>query len=333
MKYVIIGAGAAGVSAAKTIREIDGDGEVVIFGEERFFPYSRYLLTGFLCGSIMEDELAYTSPDLFKKMDITLRKGECVKTINPKEKFVRLFHNEVVHYNKLLIATGGTPYMGPVLQPYKKHIQRYYSLRDICVLKKKLPDINTCIVFGEGLSSLDLICGLYKSGKDVTYIIKGAKPDWTLVESSICEELHEILIEKKIKIITEDRITDVEKFDKQYRVFTLKQRELTADIVFAWDNYIPNISCIKGTGIEKKIGILVNKHMETIVKDIYAAGDCVEIYHPGLKNYWINFGWDNALEQGAVAGKNMTGQPEVYNIHETIVFNLMGESLKTRWRK
>jgi NADPH-dependent 2,4-dienoyl-CoA reductase/sulfur reductase-like enzyme len=333
MKYVIIGAGAAGVSAAKTIREIDTNGEVIILGEERFFPYNRYLLTDFLCDSIKENELIHTSASVFKKIGVTFRKGEHVKAIHPWKKCIKLFHNEVVHYDKLLIATGGTPGLGPVLQPFQKHIQRYYSLEDISLLKRKLPHIQKCIVFGEGVSSLDLLCGLCNLEKQVVYIIRGARADWELVEPEFYGELHAFLEEKGIKIITEDRVISIEKSNHCFQVQTLKQRKLTADIVFAWDHYRPNITCIKGTRIEKKLGILVDKQMRTSEEDIYAAGDCVEIYHPGLKNYWINFGWSNAQEQGEVAGKNMAGHRETYHIQKTIVFNLMGKSLRARWWK
>ncbi|NIM15622.1 MAG: FAD-dependent oxidoreductase [Candidatus Aminicenantes bacterium] len=335
MKHVIIGAGVAGVTAAQTIKEIDSSAEVVLIGEERFFPYKRYLLTEFLCGNTPEDELTYMPVEYFKEQGIQLRKGQNVKAINPAEKSIKLFHNEVMHYDKLLIATGGRPGLGPVLRPFREHIQPYYSLRDILVLKRRLPGINKCIVHGDGLSSLDLLRGLYHLGKQVTYIIKGERADFDLVESEFSGQLHEFLEEKGIEIITEDRVISIEKKNQHFQVMTLKQELLTADMVFAWDYYQPNIGFISPaeTGIEKKVGILVNLHMRTSVEDIYAAGDCVEIYHPGVKNYWINFGWNNAMEQGTAAGKNMAGREETYKVHEAIVFDLMGKTLKARWWK
>ena len=333
MKYVIIGAGAAGVTAAQSIRKIDGAGEVIVLGEERFFPYNRFMLTDFLCGSITEENLIYASAEYLRQIGVKFRKGEYVKSIHPGEKRIKLFHNEVMHYDKLLIASGGTPGLGPVLRPFRQHIQRYYSLEDIYLLKRKLPGIKKCVVFGDGLSSLDLLRGLIDSGKQVTYIFKGSKPDWSLVEPELYDELYEILKERGIEMVPEDRIISIEKSNRGYRVTTLKQQELRADIVFAWDHYKPNIACIQGTAIEKKLGILVNEYLRTSEEDIYAAGDCVEIYHPVLKNYWVNFGWPNAQEQGTAAGKNMAGQHEKYNIHETIVFNLMGKSLLARWWK
>lgn len=333
MKYVIIGAGAAGVNAAEILKKHDGSADVVIIGEEKFFPYNRYQLTDFFCEAMQQEDLFYTSSEFFKETGIRFRKGQCVKAIKPDEKCIKLAHNEIVYYDRLLIATGGCPSLGPVLKPYRHLIRRYYSLRDISLLKKKLPGIRQCIVSGQGLSSLDLICGLYKSGKEITYIIRGAKPRWDILGPGLIDEMAGILKEKGITIITEDRIAAIEEIDGKYRVFTLKQRELIADVVFAWDDYIPNISCIEGTNIEKRTGILVNEYLETSVDDIYAAGDCAEIYHTGLKTYWVNFGWPNALEQGEIAALNMTGQKKAYQVHDSIDFTLMGKALKARWWK
>lgn len=333
MKYVIIGAGAAGVAAAETIRETDPEGQVTVLGDERFFPYNRFMLTDFLSGAIDEDELIYSSAQYFSDIDVKLRKGELVKSIHPERKTLKLFHNEVVHYDKLLIATGGNPGLGPVLQPFKRNIQRYYTLRDAHMLKRRMVDLQSCIVFGGGLSSLDLLRGLLELGKKVTYIFKEAQPDWALAEPELNDELLKRLKEKGVEVVAEDRIISINKDNGGFQVETLTQKKLTADVVFAWDFYKPNLALIKGTGMQKKLGILVDEQLKTSIEDIYAAGDCVEIYHPGIKNYWINFGWPNAQEQGVIAGKNMAGLNETYKIQETLVFNLMGQPLRARWWK
>ena len=106
MKHIIIGAGVAGITAAKTIKEIDKSAEVVVIGNERFFPYKRFLLTEFLCGSIKKEDLIYFPIESLKELGIKLRKGEYVKAVEPSEKAIKLFHNEVAHYDKLLITTG-----------------------------------------------------------------------------------------------------------------------------------------------------------------------------------------------------------------------------------
>jgi NADPH-dependent 2,4-dienoyl-CoA reductase/sulfur reductase-like enzyme len=331
MKHVIIGAGVAGITAAKTIKDIDKDAEVVVIGDELFLPYKRCQLTEFLSNSIKREELLFFSVEKLKELGIKLRKGEFVKSIDTSEKVIKLHHNEVMHYDKLLIATGGRPGLGLVLRPYKKHIHFYYSLYDTLVLKEELPEIRKCIVFGDGVSCLDLISVLHNLGKQVTYITKGERATFALDQNDFEGELHEFLEEKGIEIITEDLIVSIEGSAHGYKVETVQQKMLTTDIVFAWDYYKPNISCIEGSAIEKKLGIIVNTRLETSEKDIYSAGDCVEIYHPSIKGYWINFGLPNALAQGEIAGKNMSGQNEEYKIQEAIVFNLMGKTLKARW--
>jgi NADPH-dependent 2,4-dienoyl-CoA reductase/sulfur reductase-like enzyme len=144
-------------------------------------------------------------------------------------------------------------------------------------------------------------------------------------------DLHDFLCSKGVEIIVNDRIVAAHQELDKFRVTTLNQKNLLADIVFAWDYYRPNIAIISGTAMEKKNGILVDQQLRTSLDDIYAAGDCVEIYHPQIKDYWINFGWPNAAEQGEIAGKNMVGAQMEYQIHETIPFNIMGKALKARW--
>ena len=93
MKYVIVGAGIAGVSAAQTIRNIDKNAEIILIGEERYFPYKRYLLSDFITGAIENEKIFYTSAEFFNEKEIKLRKAERVKSINPDEKSIKLFHN------------------------------------------------------------------------------------------------------------------------------------------------------------------------------------------------------------------------------------------------
>jgi NADPH-dependent 2,4-dienoyl-CoA reductase/sulfur reductase-like enzyme len=331
MKHVIIGAGIAGVSAAQTIKKIDRNAEVVLIGEERYFPYKRYLLSDFITGTIENEEIFYTSAEFFDEKGIKLRKSERVKSINTDEKSIKFFHNEVMLYDKLLIATGGCPAFGPVLRRYQKNVQSYYSLKDILLIKRKLPLIKDVIVFGEGLSHLDLMCSMKNLGKNVTYIVKGDQAEFPAVASEFEMTLHEFLLSKGIIVLPNDRVVAIKSHEKKYQVLTLNEKKLFADIVFAWDYYKPSIDCIENTKIEKKIGILVDQQLRTSVDDVYAAGDCVEIYHPNIKDYWINFGWPNAAAQGEIVGKNMTGLNVEYEIHETIPFNLMGKALKARW--
>ncbi|OQX86713.1 hypothetical protein B6D60_05655 [candidate division KSB1 bacterium 4484_87] len=331
MKYVIIGAGVAGVTAAETVRKIDSDGEIVLIGKEQFLPYKRYLLTEFFCGTISKEQLFSLSCEDLKRLKITFRKGQLAKSVDFENKKVKLFHNETVSYDKLLIATGGKPRIGPALRSFEKNLQLYYSLEDILLIKEKLDSVRTCVVFGQGLSTLDLMAGLKNLKKEVIYITKKPRAFFPLLQSNSDVDVHQFLSEKGVKIITNDRPVSVEKRDDKFIVETFNGEKLTADLVFAWDDYRPNIRFLENTKIDRKIGILVNEQLRTSVEDVYAAGDCAEIYHPKIKNYWINFGYPNAIEQGETAGKNMTGLNENYRIRETLVFHVLGKPFEARW--
>ena len=330
MKHVIIGAGIAGVTAAESIKKLDANAEVILIGEDRYFPYKRYLLTEFLIDAVEEKNIFYTDENYFEEKGITFRKGEVVKEIRPEWKSIKFFHSEVMEYDKLLIATGGQPTLGPLMLPYQKNIWSYYSLHDLLLLKKELSSIESCIVYGEGLSTLDLMRGMRSLGKKVIYLTNKRQAEFPLPEEDFPGGVHAFLESKGVAVIADDRIVGIEKIDAQFHVTTYRQQKIVSDAVFAWDGYQPNLNIIRGTDIEKRTGILVDNKLKTSVEDIYAAGDCVEIYHPTLDAHWINFGWPNAMKQGEIAGKNMAGQNSEYKIKEIIPFNLFGAPLKAR---
>ncbi len=331
MRHVIVGAGIAGTTAAQTVRSMDKKAEIILIGKEQFLPYKRHLLTEYLCEKVDEENLFYFDCPSFRQHDIIFRKGQFIKSIHAEHKQIKLNHNEIIGYDKLLIATGGGPQLGPVLRPFKKNLQQYYSLEDVLLLKRQLEKVNDCVVFGQGLSTLDLLAGMHNLGKDVTYIVKGEKAYFPLLDKEVNEEIHQFLNDKGIRIIAQDRPVSIKKAEKKYIVSTLEKREIKADIVFGWDYYQPNIDFIEGSPIEKSLGILVDQYLQTSAEDIFAAGDCVEIYHPEFENYWINFGYPNAKKQGEIAGKNMVGKKEKYKIQDTIPFKIMGKPLKARW--
>ncbi len=331
MKYVIIGAGVAGVSAAREIRQRDKDGEIVLIGKEQFLPYKRYLLTEFFCGRIKKEDIFSLSCEEIKELNIVFRKGQQAKSIDFERKKVKLFHNEIITYDKLLIATGGKPQIGPAFKRFQKNLQQYYSIEDILLLKSRLPKINDCIVYGQGVSTLDLMAGLKNLNKSVVYITKEVRATFPLLEKNTKIDIHQFLLEKGIKIVPNERIASVEKVGEKYVVETLSGKKLKADVVFAWNAYRPNISIIENTNIDRKIGILVDEYLRTSIEDVYAAGDCAEIWHPDIKNYWINFGYPNAMEQGEIAGKNMAGANKKYQVHETLIYHVMGKPFQARW--
>lgn len=331
MRHIIVGAGAAGIAAAKAIRAVDCAAEIILIGEEAFSPYRRYLLTDYLCGAVDEDDLFQFSEDYLRDKNISYRKGQRVTRVRPRDKALDLEHREVLRYDKLLVATGRCPNLGPVLRPFRQCVRSYHALEDVLVLREQLGELKHVIVSGHGVNKLDLIHGLCRLDKAVTYIVKGKSLEVPFLEPASEKAVDASLAAKGVEVIYDDRVIAVCSAERGYRVKTFNGRVLETDLVFASQSHEPNLACIRDAGIEAKSGILVDLRMRTTAEDVYAAGDCVEIYHPVLRNYWINFGWPNAIDQGTVAGRNMAGLDEEYRINETLVFNLLGKPLAARW--
>ncbi len=331
MRHVIVGTGAAGSTAARTIKQYQPEADVILVGEERFPPYNRYLLTDYLCGTVGDEELFHAFDAPLEDLGIKLRKGEAVDRVYPDKKEIRLEHGEVLAYDRLLIATGRRMGVMDTLRPFQKHIRSHYTLEDFLLLKADLPKINQVVASGQAVSTLSLILAMLQLGKKVSYVIRGPRVDIPILPPDIGAGLDDAMVAKGVDIVREDRIVGVQPAGEAYRVETYQGRDLSCDVVFAADTYRPNLKCVQGTGMEMSKGILVDLELHTSLEDIYAAGDCVEIYHPALKNYWINFGWPNAVQQGRVAGANMTGRHETYQISETIAFDILGKPFKARW--
>ena len=85
--------------------------------------------------------------------------------------------------------------------------------------------------------------------------------------------------------------------------------------------------------IEIDRGILVDDHLRTSVEDVWAAGDCAQPYHRGMRNYYLNFGWPNAKAQGRITGLNMTGKPTVYDTLKVNPYDIEGVEVGTPWWK
>jgi len=109
MQYVIIGASAAGLTSAETIREIDGSSKITVVSDEAEQLYSRCLLTYLISGKITEDGLKFKEADFFKKNNIDIITANGAESIDPKKKEVLLKDKKKIRFDKLLIATGASP--------------------------------------------------------------------------------------------------------------------------------------------------------------------------------------------------------------------------------
>ncbi len=125
----------------------------------------------------------------------------------------------------------------------------------------------------------------------------------------------------------------MEKTDSGFITKTESGKSYASDFIFAFMGMNPNIQFAVGSGINTDRGILVDEKLKTNFDDIFACGDCAQIYNSALKDYWVSTGWNNAEIQGKVAAKNLLGESNVASYPEETTFDFEGLKINTYWWK
>lgn len=307
MKYLIIGADAAGLSAANRIRS-KTDGKIIVVEKGKFVSYAACGMPYFIGNEISNYEaLLGRSVEYFKKKNIDiLTETEAVK-IDQLNKIVFCRGKaDKIAYDKLLIATGAEPFIPQV--PISS--ERVFTLKTIDdsikiknFIKKNTPKKVTII--GAGAIGIEMAEQFNRIGLSVL-MIERLPQILPIIDSDMAETVQNYLTEIGIRIKTETSLQAVEE-SKNIKVVT-DNGEFDTDFVLLSVGVKPCSDLTKSSGIKLgyKGAIAVDRSMKTSDDTIYAAGDCAETYHKLLGNRFIPLG-TTANKQGRIAGLAMTG--------------------------
>ena len=170
MKYVIIGNSAAAIGAVTGIRRIDDDGQIVIISREKHLAYSRPSISSLLAGKITMQKMPYRREDFYNKNKVEAMLDTEVSSIDTKAKQLKLKNKKTISYNRLLIATGGKPFVPPIKGLEKDDTLSFTTLDDSLKLKELSKKIKQIVIIGGGLIGLKAAEGLIKAGLDVTVV-------------------------------------------------------------------------------------------------------------------------------------------------------------------
>lgn len=332
--YVIIGNGATANKAAVALRKGDKEGRITLISNEFFPYYYRHRLCDFMVGKLEEEDLAVKKSASYKEKKIRLRLGQEVAKIDLKSKTVFLKHMEKVQYSKLLLATGGKPRIPETLYSCQEHFTFLKTLADAKRLKRILPQIQRVLIIGGDLISVKVAKALQEMGKKTVFMIENGS-FWPLtLNEDEQRELRGGLESLGIEVIADDTLKGVVKeAEYSFRVSTRQGRQIETDLIGSFFGQIPDIDVLLGSGLDLERGILVNEFLETNVADVYAAGDCAQVYNPGIKNYWVSIGWENAKRLGTLAGENMLGKHGSTDLPHKDIFSFEGIKVCTNWWK
>jgi len=332
-KFVIIGAGVAGVSAALAIREEDKDASITLVDEEVHFPYYRYLLGDILMGKKGEEDILIRDLEFYDENRVKLRKGQKVLSISVEGKYLYLSNNERLSFDCLLVSVGRREVIPPHLRQYAHWLYLFSTLEDVRKLKAAIPRAKRAVVRGKGFNALELARVLVKSNWEVPLVTPDSRLSYTSLPDEENEKLRNLIEDAGILVKEKEDINRIVKSGTDdYRVELLSGDEISAEIVFASGGFLPKMDCMRNSGVYMNKGLIIDEYMQTTADSIFAAGDCAEIYHPSLARYWVNLGFPNAKAQGRIAGMNMAGDVRVnLEIEKMRPYTIFGRELYARW--
>lgn len=299
MIHVIIGVGAAGITAAKTIRKKDADSTIVMISTDEHV-HSRCMLHRYLSHERNEDTLSFVEPDFFENYNINWIKGAPVRTIDTEKQLVLLENGSSQPYDRLLIATGANSFIPPVGQFREaNNVFGLRNLSDAQAIRPLADKAEKILIVGSGLVGMDAAYAFLEQGKEVT-VVEMAERILPIQLNETAGQAYKDLFEshgcrfllgKKASEthMNEQGAIDYVSLDDGTRI--------DCELVIVAAGVRPALECAQDTPIEIDRFIKVSDTMETNCPNIYAAGDVA-----GLSGIW-----PNAMKQGETAALNMCG--------------------------
>jgi 3-phenylpropionate/trans-cinnamate dioxygenase ferredoxin reductase subunit len=305
-KYLIIGGGLAGDGATRGIRELDTEGSIGVISLEPDPPYMRPNLSkGLWKGRPVEKIWRKTE----ERADLQLNRK--ATQLDPDKKVVRDDQGDEYTYDKLLIATGGSPNHLPF---GNGNIIYYRSFQDYKHLRGLTGQGDHFVVIGGSFIGSELAAALTIVGKKATMVFPGEAISENIFPSDLAHFLNDYYRQKGVEVLTGETAASVQKEGNRLMVRTGTGRAIEADGVVAGIGVHPNLDLAKQAGLKIDDGIVVNEHLETSVPDIYAAGDAANFFHSALEKRTRVEHEDNAVHMGKLAGRNMAGGGEIYTL-------------------
>ncbi len=313
-KYIIAGAGLAGVSAVSGIRELDKDGSILLVGNEDVLPYDRPPLTKKLWfgNEKVEDVFVHDSA-FFVANNVTVKLGTQLVGIDAGAQTITDHLGNAYHYDKLLLAMGGIPRKLSIPGADLWSICYYRYLDDYLRIRRDAKEGKSAVVVGGGFIGSEIAAALCINKVDVTMVF----PEKYLVSRVFPEGLGSAVQdhyrERGVRILSGDVPLAFEEDGGKYVVHTKNGESLETDIVIAGLGISPATGLAEKAGLSVENGVAVDRYTRTTDPAIFAAGDNAYFPYTAIGETVRVEHWDNSLNQGKQAGRNMAGANEPYN--------------------
>ena len=304
MRYVVIGASAAGISGAKTLRELDKNAEIVLISKDENV-YSRCILHHYISSHRDVDALNFTGKEFFEENNITWMKGLEVKALNDKEQTLELSNGETLSYDKLLVCSGASAFIPPV--PGLREGNNVVGLRnldDAILIKEQAKKVKNVVVLGAGLVGIDAVSGLLGQGLNISLVEMSNKILPLQLDKHASDVYEKKFIEEgvslKLDVKAEKLLLDENNNPKALVLNT--GEEVPCELVIVATGVRSNVAFMENSNVEcDRFGLIIDAKGQTNIENIYGAGDVTG----------RNPIWPTAVKEGIIAAHNMLGKEMV----------------------
>ena len=324
MRYLILGSGPAGIAAAKAARNADRGAEVVIATEEFAAPYLRPNLPDLISGDKEPSAIPDPQAKDLEALGIEFRPGKRARRVDAPRNRVVFSDGGEETFNFLLLATGGKPILPVALMGAPGSFLVLNSLGDALRIKARAMRSDVCVVYGPGYLGIEAARSLRKLGQQVVWVNPGLPRFGNPISGEVEVRMKDKLRNQGVTIKEGTDLADAIDVDgRSYLLVTTGGEEIRCQMVVVATERLPAVPFLEGSGVKVGAGVLVDEYLRTSVSNIYAAGDCAEVFDINRRESRINFGWRSAMKQGQLAGENMAGGNQVYIRNTEDYFGLL----------
>jgi NAD(P)H-nitrite reductase large subunit len=307
MSIVIIGNSAAAVGAIEAVRKVDHSISITVISDEPHPVYSRPLISYLLAGDLKPEQIFYRPKNFYEKNGIRTLLGRRVVKVDFDHKAVKLENGEKISYDRLLLATGGKPFIPKIDGLETPGVYSFTKLEDAKKISSALKEVQRTVVIGGGLIGLKAAEALVKRKIDVT-VVELADHILSLTLDKMASSILEKALKRDgVHLMTCNTVEAILGDGRVESVRLSNGKILKTQMVIVAIGVNPNVEIFRGTRLRIEKGIIVNERMETNIPNVYAAGDVTQAYDKILKSYRTIPVWPNAYLQGKIAGYQMAG--------------------------
>ncbi len=306
-RIIIIGNGAAGMDAARTIRENSASTEILMFSEEPHAFYSRIHLSTFIGDESDMGSITIYPESWYRQQKIEVRLGTTITNLNPRKKQVTDGKGKVHAYDKLILACGAGPSVPPIDGIKKQGVFVLRNLEHALTIRAYSRNCQSAAVVGGGILGIEAASSLARQDLRVSIFEISDRLMSRQLDDAGATVLQSILEKRGISCHCNTRVQSFGGNDKLEYLQAGSRGKIEEQLAVISAGIVPNTRLAGKAGIKLNRGIVVNEKMETSHPDIYAAGDVAE-YQGNI--YGI---WPAAVDQGIIAASNALGMERSYN--------------------